>query len=57
VAVRLNVAIDDDLHRAAKAEAALAGLSLARFVEEAILEAVAAAERGRRGKGGSKLSH
>lgn len=48
VPVRIHIQIDDDLHRQAKAQAALRGQSLKDFITEAIAVAVRAASKGGR---------
>ena len=44
---RLNVNLPDELHRRAKAQAALRGVSLREYVEAAIAAAVEADEKAR----------
>lgn len=44
---RLNVNLPDELHRRAKAQAALRGVSLREYVEQAIAAAVEADEKAR----------
>lgn len=47
----LNYEIPDDLHRKAKAAAALEGITLKAFIERAIAQAVADAEKPARRRG------
>ena len=48
--MRIHYEIDDDLHRRAKAAAALRGQTLKDFVEEALEELVERAERAQKGR-------
>jgi predicted HicB family RNase H-like nuclease len=48
--MRIHYEIDDDLHRRAKAAAALRGQTLKEFVEEALEELVERAEREQKGR-------
>jgi predicted HicB family RNase H-like nuclease len=43
--VRIHYEIDDEIHRRAKANAALKGMTLREYVEQAIAQAVAADEQ------------
>lgn len=45
---RIHYEIDDDLHRRAKSAAALAGITLKQYIEDALRGSV---ERDERGKG------
>lgn len=45
---RIHYEIDDDLHRRAKAAAAMQGVTLKAFIEAALETAVVAAEKGKR---------
>jgi predicted HicB family RNase H-like nuclease len=45
---RIHYEIDDELHRRAKAQAALKGVTLKAYVETAIAQAVEADEKGKK---------